>query len=91
MVDEISEKDENVERKERERISIFLDLDILEFFRERAKQPDTSPYQRQINNELRQIVDAHKRANESGLSAIENSILENETFVKKLKEKMEKI
>lgn len=78
-------------KKDRERISIHLDLDILEFFRERANQPNTPAYQRQINNELRQIVDANKQASKNGLSAIESSILENEVFIKMLKEKMKKI
>lgn len=49
-------------KKPRERITIFLDSDILEFFRTRASQPDTPKYQAQINNELRQIVEAKKQA-----------------------------
>jgi len=77
-------------KKERERITIVLDSDILDFFRTRASQPDAPKYQAQINNELRRVVESSKRETESGLSAVESSILENEVFVKTLKEKMDK-
>ena len=74
----------------REKITIVLDSDILDFFRTRASQPDAPKYQAQINNELRRVVESSKRETESGLSAVESSILENEVFVKTLKEKMKK-
>lgn len=74
----------------REKITIVLDSDILDFFRARASQPDAPKYQTQINNELRRVVESSKRETESGLSAVESSMLENEVFVKSLKEKMNK-
>jgi len=39
------------------RISILLDLDVLNFFKERAAQPNAAPYQTQINNELRAVME----------------------------------
>lgn len=78
-------------KKEREKITIVLDSDILDFFRTRAEQPDFPKYQAQINNELRRVVEATKESNKSGLSPVESSILENEVFIKILKEKMEKV
>ena len=39
------------------RISIYLDADVLAYFRARAAQPNAAPYQTQINNELRAIME----------------------------------
>jgi uncharacterized protein (DUF4415 family) len=39
------------------RISIYLDADVLAYFRDRAAQPNAAPYQTQINNELRAIME----------------------------------
>lgn len=78
-------------KKEREKITIVIDSDILDFFRMRAAQPDSPKYQAQINNELRRVVDANKQASRSGLNATESSILENEVFIKALKEKMKNV
>jgi hypothetical protein len=82
---------ENLQKRGREKITIVLDSDILDFFRARASQPDSPKYQAQINNELRRIVEANKQSKEIGLSEFENSILENDVFVKMLKEKMKKV
>lgn len=79
------------QKKEREKITIVLDSDILEFFRKRASEPDYPKYQAQINNELRRIVEASKQMGEGGLSSTEISLLNNDIFIKVLKEKMEKI
>lgn len=38
------------------RITINLDADILEYFKDRAKMPDSAPYQTQINNALRHVL-----------------------------------
>ena len=39
------------------KISMYLDSDILEYFRTRAEQPNAAPYQTQINNELRKVME----------------------------------
>ncbi len=39
------------------KISIYLDKDILNHFRARADKPDAAPYQTQINNALREIME----------------------------------
>lgn len=91
LMSEKTSKKTTSKKKEREKITIVLDLDILEFFRTRAEQPDYPKYQAQINNELRRVMEATKESNKSGLSPIESSILENKIFIKILKEKMEKI
>ena len=39
------------------RISTYLDLDVLEFFKARASEPGAAPYQTQINAALRGIME----------------------------------
>ncbi len=39
------------------RISIYLDADVLAWFRARAEKPNAAPYQTQINNELRALME----------------------------------
>jgi len=69
------------------KISMYLDADILEYFRQRAESPDSAPYQTQINNELRRIMENDARETAS----IENDILNNEEFLRALKEKLETV
>ena len=38
------------------RTNIHLDLDVINFFKERAKAPGAQPYQTQINAELRKVM-----------------------------------
>lgn len=66
------------------RITINLDADILEYFKERAKALDAAPYQTQINNALRRVM-----IGESGtVSSTANELLQNEGFIEALKDKL---
>jgi len=66
------------------KISMYLDADILEYFRQRAESPNAAPYQTQINHELRRVME-----NDSPDAAnLENDILNNEEFLRALKEKL---
>ena len=39
------------------RTNIHLDLDVITFFKERARTPGALPYQTQINAELRKVME----------------------------------
>ncbi len=39
------------------RVTLNLDNDVLAYFRARAAQPNAAPYQTQINNELRAVME----------------------------------
>lgn len=39
------------------RVTIYLDSDVLKYFKERADQPNAAPYQTQINQELRAVME----------------------------------
>lgn len=69
------------------KITIYLDEDILEHFKERAGQPDAAPYQTQINAALRQVVEGES----SKVQRIEETILNDTRFLKELKAKLSKI
>ena len=51
------------------RITMFVDADVLEHFKERAKQPDAAPYQTQMNNELRRAMKREVAARPSDATA----------------------
>lgn len=69
------------------KVSMYLDADILQYFRARAESPNAAPYQTQINNELRRIMENDSRE----VQSIENDILNNEEFLRVLKEKLETV
>ncbi len=69
------------------KISMYLDGDVLEYFRKRAEKPNAAPYQTQINNELRKIMEEESLEGPRGI----DDILNNETFLRALKEKLETV
>ncbi len=66
------------------KISMYLDGDVLEYFRKRAEQPNAAPYQTQINNELRKVMENGP----TDTTRFERDILNDKKFLKKLKEKL---
>lgn len=69
------------------KISMYLDADIVQYFRSRAESPNSAPYQTQINNELRRIMENDSRE----VQSVENDILNNKGFLRALKEKLETV
>jgi uncharacterized protein (DUF4415 family) len=75
---------EKLKKAGKVKITIYLDGDVVEYFRDRAERPNAAPYQTQINNELKKIM---QNGSESAAS-VEDDILKNEKFLKALKEKL---
>ncbi len=69
------------------KVSIYLEDEVLTYFRQRAEQPNAAPYQTQINNELRKIMEADSL----GKPSLDKSILDDTEFLKALKEKLETV
>lgn len=67
------------------RITIMLDADIVEFFKERATEKGNPPYQTQINNELRKAMENLKQPKGE---VITMEMLENPDFISILAEKL---
>lgn len=76
---------ERLKNAKKVKVSIYLDADVVSYFRSRAEQPNAAPYQTQINNELRKVMENGDTA------AIENDILNNRKFLKALKKKLETV
>ena len=70
------------------KISLYVDGDILEYFKKRAAPPHAAPYQTQINNELRRVME---NDSQDAATNLENDILNNEEFLRALKEKLETV
>lgn len=43
-------------KRKKTRVNIHLDDDVIEYFKRLAAQPDAAPYQTQINNALRRVM-----------------------------------
>lgn len=69
------------------KITTYLDADVLDYFKKRAEQPNAAPYQTQINNELRNVMEDGS----SETSSVERDILNDRKFLKALKKKLETI
>lgn len=61
-------------RHTKERITIFIDLDILNFFRARAAKRGKPPYQTQINQALREYMEGNPPPGKGALVADEKLI-----------------
>lgn len=78
---------EKLKNTNKVKVSIYLDEVVVEYFRSRAESPNAAPYQTQINNELRRVMENDSRE----VQSIENDILNNEEFLRALKEKLETV
>ena len=78
---------EKLKNTNKVKVSMYLDEVVVEYFRARAESPNAAPYQTQINNELRRIMENDSRE----VQSIENDILNNEEFLRALKKKLEKV
>lgn len=70
------------------RINIYVDLDVLQHFRERAAEPNAAPYQTQINAELRKIMERDLVKDKETIDATVKELLENDDFLEALTEKL---
>ena len=72
------------------KISILLDADVLAYFRARAAQPHAAPYQTQINQELRQLMERDQRQLEKATVAREYAgLLNDPAFIAAVAERVE--
>jgi len=70
------------------KVTIMLDADILDFYKERAAEQGNLPYQTQINHELRKAMERAKRPKSE---AVTLEMLENPAFLSELADKLKKV
>ncbi|HWX40751.1 MAG TPA: BrnA antitoxin family protein [Blastocatellia bacterium] len=64
------------------RVTLYLDGDVVEYFKRRASEPNAAPYQTQINSELRRIMEA-----EPGIPRY-RELVENDAFISAVAERL---
>lgn len=83
-------------KKSKVRISIYVDADVLAYFRQRAARKDAAPYQTQINNELRAVMEreatsetvARKSASVARAAIDYRALIEDPQFIADLAERV---
>ncbi|MGI8811108.1 MAG: BrnA antitoxin family protein [Pyrinomonadaceae bacterium] len=78
---------EKLRKAKKVKVSIYLDGDVVEHFRLRSEEPNAAPYQTQINNELRKVMEDGS----SETATVERDILNDKKFLKALKKKLETV
>jgi uncharacterized protein (DUF4415 family) len=63
------------------RISINIDSDILEYFKTRAAQPNAAPYQTQINQALRRVMEQEEQQASSSALSYADLLLADQRFI----------
>lgn len=76
----IAKPEETQPRNCKVRITMFLDADILEYFKTRATKPHAAPYQTQINETLREVME-RDIARKADPTAEHKKLLENPEFI----------
>jgi len=74
-------------RENKIKVSMYVDADVLNYFKDRAEQPNAAPYQTQINSELRKVMENGS----ADVKSVETDMLNNELFLRALKEKLQTI
>jgi hypothetical protein len=81
------------EQTQKVQITIKIDADILEFFKKRASQANAAPYQTQINQELRAVIDGVKKAKVKSkkVKVDTKQLLADKKFIKALADEVRKV
>ena len=80
----LAKSGETAPRNTKVRISILVDLDVLNFFKERASKRGALAYQTQIN----QILRAHVEGNESVEA---NTLAQNDRFIRAVAKRVKEL
>jgi uncharacterized protein (DUF4415 family) len=70
------------------RISINLDLDVLNYFKQRAARPNAAPYQTQINNTLREVMERDEEFASSSSALQAEALLADQRFIEAVAERV---
>jgi uncharacterized protein (DUF4415 family) len=71
-----AQRDPNIPKT---KIMVWLDNDVLEYFKRRAESPDAPPYQTVINNELRAVMEREKKS--EAVRVPFEALINNEQFI----------
>lgn len=72
------------------RITIALDKDVINYFKEEATHPGAFPYQTQINQALRQLIDKWHDTSHDDIEELKTELLHDSVFIRELAKKVER-
>lgn len=89
----MNSNEENLTSNQKTQITIKIDLDVLNYFKERASEPNAAPYQTQINNELRAIMERNGKGKIKVKKEKDefDDLLSNKKFLKSLAKEIKKL
>jgi uncharacterized protein (DUF4415 family) len=72
------------------RVNIHLDLDVVNYFKARAARPHAAPYQTQINEELRGVMERDAAQSKETEIAAYDALVKDENFINAVAEQVGK-
>jgi uncharacterized protein (DUF4415 family) len=70
------------------KMTMFIDFDVLQHFKKRAENATSAPYQTQINQELRAIMERDLADEQNKFDEVEQRLLNNPSFIQAISEKL---
>ncbi len=75
-------------REAKIKMTMFIDFDVLQHFKKRAENPNSAPYQTQINQELRAAMERDLANEEENLDALIEKLTANPNFINAVSERL---
>jgi len=82
----VASHEETQPRNCKVRVTMFLDADVLDYFKKRAARPHAAPYQTQINATLREIMTASGKDSPADEF---DQLLDNRKFIEAVAERVQ--
>lgn len=71
------------------RITIALDKEVVDYFKSEARHPGAFPYQTQINQALRKIIDKWHSIGRDNIEELKTELLHDSVFIRQLAKEIE--
>ncbi len=75
-------------REAKIKMTMFIDYDVLQHFKKRAENSNAAPYQTQINQELRAIMERDLAEEQNLLDTVAEKLVNNPAFLNAISEKL---
>ena len=75
-------------REAKIKMTIFIDFNVLQHFKKRAETSNAAPYQTQINQELRAIMERDLANEVEKLDEVAENLVNNQTFFNAISERL---
>ena len=72
------------------KITISLDKDVVDYFKSEAEKQGGLPYQTQINQALRSLIDKIGKSHQSDVESLKQELLEDSSFIKQIVKQIER-